>query len=178
MFFYGWAFEHDWFTPPGTGPARTSDLSAGVNQNLVQIQTELNQGIGSPPRIPGSNPFCHRHMPLQDSTIVPNALNHRGPFEPVEPGDWFNFGSVDRFLDQFGSILARFGSILAQFGPFWLSLVQFWLSLVHFGSVWLNFGSVWSILAQFGSILAHLPRFGSVLAQSGSVWLGFVCRFF
>ena len=77
--------EHDWFTTPGTAPDRTSDLSAGVNQNLVQIKTELNQGIGPPPRIPGSHYFfignCYSGAPqscqMRWTTVIHlNQLNH------------------------------------------------------------------------------------------------------
>ena len=82
---YGRSAEHVWFSPPGTAPARTSDLSAGVNQNLVQIKTEGSRGIGSPPRIPGSPSIFYRHVPLRNAPIVPTALNHHYAFEPTEP---------------------------------------------------------------------------------------------
>ena len=82
---YGRSAEHVWFSPPGTAPARTSDLSADVNQNLVQIKTEGSRGIGSREPIPGSPSIFYRHVPLRNAPIVPTALNHHSAFEPTEP---------------------------------------------------------------------------------------------
>ena len=96
MFYYGWTIEHDWFTPPSTRLDRTSGLGAGLNQNLVQLKTEVNQGIGS--REPNSRfkPIFHSHMrswapPDRAKCVEPpfaiwtswTNLNHAGP--AIEP---------------------------------------------------------------------------------------------
>ena len=88
MFYYGWTSEHDWFTPPSTRLDRTSGLRRGVNQNLVQIKTEVNQGIGSREPIPGSNRFfiaiCASGPPRSCQTRWTNIshLNQLNQFEP------------------------------------------------------------------------------------------------
>ena len=88
MFYYGWTSEHDWFTPPSTRLDRTFGLSTGVNQNLVQIKTEVNQGIGSREPIPGSNRFfiaiCASGPPRSCQTRWTNLshLNQLNQFEP------------------------------------------------------------------------------------------------
>ena len=88
MFFYGWTSEHDWFTPPSTRLDRTFGLGAGLNQNLVQIKTEVNQGIGSREPIPGSNRFfiaiCASGPPPACQTRWTNIshLNQLNQFEP------------------------------------------------------------------------------------------------
>ena len=85
---YGWTIEHDWFTPPSTRLDRTFGLSTGVNQNLVQIKTEVNQGIGSREPIPGSNRFfiaiCASGAPRSCQTRWTNHshLNQLNQFEP------------------------------------------------------------------------------------------------
>ena len=85
MFYYAWTTEHDWSTPPSTSLDRTFGLGAGLNQNLVQIKTEVNQGIGPREPIPGSTRFfiaiCTPEPP-ESCQMRWTTVRH---FEPVEP---------------------------------------------------------------------------------------------
>jgi len=98
MFYYGWTSEHDWCTPPSTRLDRTFGLGADLNQNLVQIKTEVNQGIGSREPIPGSNRFfiaiCTPGPPescqMRWTTVC--HLNQLNQFEPRRNCHWARFG--------------------------------------------------------------------------------------
>ena len=85
---------------------------------------------------------------------------------------WF-FGSVWLVLVQFGPDDANFGLVWLKFGSVWLKFGSIWSILAQFGPNLAQFGPFWLSLVQFWLICLDLAQFW----QSGSVWLGFVCRF-
>ena len=139
MFYYGWTSEHDWFTPPSTRLDRTFGLGAGLNQNLVQIKTELNQGIGSREPIPGSNRFfiaiCSPWPPescqMRWTTVC--HLNQLNQFEPRRNCHWAGFEP------ELGQNRARAWKMIGQNDRAKNLHYHFALSFFRPGQIWTRF---------------------------------------